>query len=467
MIKSLTLHGLRGFADEQTIDFAMPSAQSHGLTMIVGSNNTGKSTVFEGLKIFSAYPQMVGEGVRSTATNRALRLILEIETGVRITLSNPDGGAQLTFNNPGADLLMAQNAKIIAVPSRRTINSQHSVGSVADVGSAFARHLDVTRQSHTNTAVEMALAEIAQNAQKKARLNALISEITGTTFDWTTEINASNHAYFKFRFATGDHSLEGLGEGVISLIVMLLPFVEQRFPIITIDEPELSLHPAWQKRLFAKLVELSRTTQIIIATHSPHFVDIGLIKQGAKIYRTYKNRDGRARLAGLSLAAVQDFGDAMNNSNNPHTLGYEMREALFLEDRIIVAEGQEDVLALRRAAEQINTPLTGNLLGWGAGSASMITKICKLLSDLGYSEVVGVFDANEVRALEQARRDHPHYQFVAIPCDDIRDKPAQNSAEKVGLLDTAMRIKPGTDGEVAGMIRGINAALDQSPAQSA
>jgi ABC-type lipoprotein export system ATPase subunit len=39
--------------------------------------------------------------------------------------------------------------------------------------------------------------------------------------------------------------------------------------IIFIDEPELSLHPDWQRTLIPTLMEISSTNQFFIATHSP------------------------------------------------------------------------------------------------------------------------------------------------------------------------------------------------------
>jgi predicted ATP-binding protein involved in virulence len=39
--------------------------------------------------------------------------------------------------------------------------------------------------------------------------------------------------------------------------------------VVFIDEPELSLHPDWQRRLFGTLIRQQPTNQFIVATHSP------------------------------------------------------------------------------------------------------------------------------------------------------------------------------------------------------
>src|SRR5438477_1537301 len=51
MLTTLEITGLRGFASKQTLAFAVPNAQpGSGLTVIVGANNAGKSTVIEALR---------------------------------------------------------------------------------------------------------------------------------------------------------------------------------------------------------------------------------------------------------------------------------------------------------------------------------------------------------------------------------------------------------------------------------
>lgn len=48
MIKEISIHGLRGFGEERTIYFAIPNGVSGGgLTILVGANNTGKTTISE------------------------------------------------------------------------------------------------------------------------------------------------------------------------------------------------------------------------------------------------------------------------------------------------------------------------------------------------------------------------------------------------------------------------------------
>lgn len=43
-------------------------------------------------------------------------------------------------------------------------------------------------------------------------------------------------------------------------------------PILLMDEPEISLHPAWQDKLLEKIIEINPKMQIILVTHSPAII---------------------------------------------------------------------------------------------------------------------------------------------------------------------------------------------------
>lgn len=54
MVKSLSIEGFRGFSKKCNIEFAIPNdKEGSGFTFIVGSNNSGKSTISEVLQAFN------------------------------------------------------------------------------------------------------------------------------------------------------------------------------------------------------------------------------------------------------------------------------------------------------------------------------------------------------------------------------------------------------------------------------
>lgn len=113
------------------------------------------------------------------------------------------------------------------------------------------------------------------------------------TFDQIKKEDKETIIFFKNekgeRFSIDDIST---GEKTLLSKVLYLYFSEFKNKIILIDEPELSLHPAWQNRVL-KLYEnfaIKNNCQIIIVTHSPHI--IGSAKNES-IRVLQKNREGK------------------------------------------------------------------------------------------------------------------------------------------------------------------------------
>ena len=62
------------------------------------------------------------------------------------------------------------------------------------------------------------------------------------------------------------------------LIILLTVLVEDDLPyVLFMDEPEVSLHIEWQKRLIDLILELNPNVQIILTTHSPAVVMNGWV----------------------------------------------------------------------------------------------------------------------------------------------------------------------------------------------
>jgi len=62
------------------------------------------------------------------------------------------------------------------------------------------------------------------------------------------------------------------GEKQLFLRALSLKFLEVNNSIILIDEPEISLHPQWQRKIIDVYKSIGNNNQLIIATHSPHVI---------------------------------------------------------------------------------------------------------------------------------------------------------------------------------------------------
>lgn len=127
-----------------------------------------------------------------------------------------------------------------------------------------------------------------------------------------------------------------LGDGIWSVFTICAAlFDAPDNSTVVIDEPELSVHPAIQKRMMELFVEYSRNVQIIISTHSPYFISWQAIVDGAGLLRTAKENNN-CKVYCLNDDNKNVIRSLLNDLNNPHTFGIDANEVFFLEDRIIL-----------------------------------------------------------------------------------------------------------------------------------
>ena len=106
-----------------------------------------------------------------------------------------------------------------------------------------------------------------QLSQKKTRFQDIVDELFRDT--GKKMIRTEN----ELRFTQ-------IGEVLLKqiLIILLTVLVEDNMPyVLFMDEPEVSLHLEWQKRLVDLCLELNPNVQIILTTHSPAIVMNGWV----------------------------------------------------------------------------------------------------------------------------------------------------------------------------------------------
>ena len=201
---------------------------------------------------------------------------------------------------------------------------------------------------------------------------------------WTIEASNSNNLYLEFSFDKIKHSSNGAGDGYINIFNIVDSLYDStENNVILIDEPEISLHPDLQRKLFNLLVEYSKDKQIIVSTHSPYFVDWSLFSEKTKIIRLKKDIDS-IKLFELSENTKKDISKILNDYQKPHILSLNANEIFFLNDNVILTEGQDDVLCYRELFKKVNYSSTASFFGWGAGGATKMRYILNILKDLGY-----------------------------------------------------------------------------------
>lgn len=331
MIKNITIHGLRGFGEERTIQFALPNDKlGGGLTILVGANNSGKTTILEAMRSFNSpkgNPPSFSERKRNMKCDNG-KIHLKLQTtdigDYRIDTIN-NGGSTTTISKIGvADDEWWDGPKIFILQSRRFVEYEFNQSFMER--SDYVQNQQMNIHNRTSSIYEFN-ARLFKMQKNKEQFDLLLKRVLGYDLEWTIEQNDNGMYYLKLIVNGCTHSSEGLGDGIWSVFTICDALYDSEAgSVIAIDEPELSLHPAYQKRIIQLFKEYSKDRQIIINTHSPYFVDMDSLVNGACLYRTIKNSAGDIDVFPLSEESKKNIGGFLKNINQPHTLGTEARE---------------------------------------------------------------------------------------------------------------------------------------------
>lgn len=448
MIQKLSIEGFRGFGKKQTITFSIPDGETpgRGLNVLVGGNNAGKTTVIEAIRAFNARDKSptFSEGRRNEATGKSVSLELTDEQGETIQIHSRKYNDSTTEKVP-ADF----KRNYYVLQSRRHVPFEFSEGSYnRDEYIHYYQKLPAQRSG----GLEAFQTRLFRMTDHREEVDVLLKQVLGHALQWGIEQRDSGQYYIKYTYNGVSHSSEGVGDGIWSVFTICDALYDAPDgTTVVIDEPELSLHPSLQKRLMALLLEQSATKQIIICTHSAHFVSWEAITRGGGLIRMVKEGTN-SMCYQITEDCAKQFGGLLRDLNNPHTLGLDATEALFLEDNIILVEGQEDVLIYRRIAKELGIDLRGEFFGWGAGGAPKMPLMLRLFRDLGYKHVTALFDGDKRDLAKEMEEEYPQYHILVLKKDDVRDKPACTKKEegpthqcyrplKEGIADEKWRLK--------------------------
>jgi len=237
------------------------------VNILSGSNGQGKSTILnkvvKGLAAGGEFPSHMLKGVKLDVVPEDAKwirydLIRSLDSNLQQAFSENTGfitQAMTALAGVGAGSLLDMQLFQL---QRKYLDYQVNIGN---------RIIEKLQAGDTEAAQQM--------SQKKTRFQDIVDELFSDT--GKKIIRTANELQFTqigevllpYRLSSGEKQI---------LIILLTVLVEDNQPyVLFMDEPEVSLHMEWQKRLVDLCIELNPNVQIILTTHSPAIVMNGWV----------------------------------------------------------------------------------------------------------------------------------------------------------------------------------------------
>lgn len=483
MLKEFSIAYLKAYRTKQKIEFAQPIDGKLGLTILVGKNNSGKSTILNLIgRLFDNNTEFILE--RDDIPNRGIPAVSclfrganQTETRIKIVRQGGshfrkklDEKTTATWSSTPPSNFTKTFLKI--VKSRRPWSDSFNIASRSDPDSFETN--EKNRQKNQESPLGQALNEL-QRDNKKESFDTVVRKIIPEFCDWSTERILGTDYVFYLTENGSRHVVSETGDGISSILrICYTLVVSGARDTILIDEPELSLHPDAQKRLYAVLREFSKDRQIILSTHSTYFVNWIDLIMGAKLIRVLQDKNGNSRLCSVSEEVLQAVSKIADKDKKNRKLYDVLAKELFFSDKVVFVEGQEDVHIVNAYLEDNDLPSIP-FFGYGAGGASHIINWLKLARELNV-RAVGVFDGDQKSKAVVCKREFkndPGILVHSIAYDDIRDKhlrdgKCETSGKcketdeilKAGFFDKNWNINPAVEKEFLDYLKVVRDHLD-------
>jgi predicted ATP-binding protein involved in virulence len=245
------------------------------VNILSGINGVGKSTILNkvvrGLAAGGEFPSHMLKGVRldvvpDDANWIRYDIIRSLDSNLSQTLSEGEGfllrqlPPSLGGSGGGCSLLDIQLYSL----QRKYLDYQVNIGN---------RIISELQAGHTDAAQQLSM--------RKSRFQDLIDELfeeTGKKIVRTeNEIRFTQigELLMPYQLSSGEKQI---------LAILLTVLVEDDQPyVLFMDEPEVSLHIEWQKRLIDLCLELNPQVQVILTTHSPAVVMNGWVDKVTEV----------------------------------------------------------------------------------------------------------------------------------------------------------------------------------------
>ena len=427
-IKRVYIEGIRSFKNSIDIRLAKPNGKTigSGFNMLVGPNNSGKSSFIESIFLLNSNVNMIPVNIRNVQSKNSINVVVELSNGEIRKMFSADRNPGFVYNkkykSDGEEINTINSSIAYILSSRRTLHGSFFRGSTT--WNDFTHNGG--NQNYRRVELMQSIGGRFQNiinSRYREVFDYELKYILGYLPKWALEIDDSNNFYIAFQDGKTINDNSGAGDGFINLFIILTSIYDAPDDAtIIIDEPEISLHPDVQKRLMERLVKHSKDKQIILSTHSTHFIDLELLKHGAKLFRFNKTKES-TKISTIKKKNIYRIEKLINAVEQPYLLDSKSKE-IFFQNKIILVEGIDDYYCYRKIFENYHYKTSGEFYGWGVGGAERIEHLLEILHDLKYEQVVVILDGDKQDLRKSLSIKYRKYRIYCIPTVDIRDKDA-------------------------------------------
>ncbi|MCK1284681.1 AAA family ATPase [Bradyrhizobium sp. 44] len=470
MLSSITVGHIKSFYDPQTLTLSEANgAKGSGYNVIVGANNSGKSNFISLVAQLLAPEQSltIGREGRHASEKPVIKVGWSHTNGEIADVSIDPNADGAIFKKVGSYQGLHQSLRF--VPSRRPFAPDYQIGGIMpsdyEHGDLISRRGNL---GYFDTQLASAIARHFNDPSDKALFLAELQEIDPSSANFMTDNVGGRNVMLYEGPSRRPHVLSDTGDGITNLLRIVFALATSRQgDCLIIDEPELSLHPQIQRNLYQHLLSYSEDRQIIVVTHSPHFVGWKEISTSSRLCRVYVNQGGHSTVASPSASS---FNAVRAHANITSRKFYDaVCKELFFADKALLVEGADDVHYLENYLDEVGAkPLP--FMGYGCGGASAIVPWMRLCVEMGI-KCAALFDGDKsedyIKALAEFADQGDIARSYILFKDDIRDKHRRsdtgvetNEVLKEGVFNRRGKIHPQNSEALKALIETIRLYLN-------
>ena len=223
MIKSISIEGFRSFSNKKTIEFSLPDKETNGsgLTVIVGANNSGKTTVIEALQLLKKNTDTIPLSMRNMRNKGEVQIQAELTNGktYKLITKEEDGAfVRRYINNNEIKKDFNEELEIFILSSKRaisnTFSSNHGNSERKYYGGNISNDFLRDDNNYNNSNFGARLVKAIDNKEK---FNIDLQKVLNPLPNWRLENSQGNNLYLEFIDGDIKHSSLGAGDGYINI----------------------------------------------------------------------------------------------------------------------------------------------------------------------------------------------------------------------------------------------------------